>query len=107
MTYHKIGKSTLYFELSNSIFQLTIAEFQSRGRSLADPSPLVSESYASVRRQGKKGSSEIIKFPTLEVRNPSELTFASPVQVSRNEDQLKILKVHLFSENCICCWSSI
>jgi len=60
--------------------QLTIAEFQSRGRSLADPSPLVSESYASVRRQGKKGSSEIIKFPTLEVRNPSDLKFASPVQ---------------------------
>jgi len=65
---------------SGPLPQLTIAEFQSRGRSLADPSPLVSEPYASIRRQGRKGSSEIIKFPTLEVRNPNELLFASPVQ---------------------------
>merc|ERR1712192_374642 len=60
--------------------QLTLSQFQSRGRSLADPSPLVSESYATVRRQGRKDSSEVIKFPTLEVRNPNELGFASPVQ---------------------------
>ena len=41
--------------------------------------------YASIRRQGRRGSSEIIKFPTLEVRNPNELSFASPVQVSKTK----------------------
>jgi len=67
--------------LSSPLPQLTKEQFNSRARSLEDPvSPLVSQSYATVRRQGRKGSSEVIKFPTLEVRDPNELTFSSPVQ---------------------------
>lgn len=67
--------------LSSPLPQLTSEQFHSRARSLEDPvSPLVSQSYATVRRQGRKGSSEVIKFPTLEVRDPNELTFSSPVQ---------------------------
>merc|ERR1712083_438867 len=66
---------------SSPLPQLTSEQFHSRARSLEDPvNPLVSQSYASVRRQGRKGSSEVIKFPTLEVRDPNELTFSSPVQ---------------------------
>jgi len=60
--------------------QLTLEEFQSRGRSLEAPIVLVSQPYATVRRQGRMGSSQNIKFPTLEVRDPNELTFASPIQ---------------------------
>ena len=64
------------------LFQLTSEQFHSRARSLdGEVNPLVSQSYATVRRQGRKGSSEVIKFPTLEVRDPNELSFSSPVQV--------------------------
>merc|ERR1719186_2241348 len=60
--------------------QLTLEQFQARGRSLEAPAVLVSEPYATVRRQGRKGSLQNIKFPTLEVRDPNELTFSSPIQ---------------------------
>lgn len=60
--------------------QLTLEQFQERGRSLDDPAVLVSQPYATVRRQGRKGGSQNIKFPILEVRNPNELTVLSPIQ---------------------------
>jgi len=66
---------------SSPLPQLTSEQFHSRARSLdGEVNPLVSQSYATVRRQGRKGSSEVIKFPTLEVRDPNELSFSSPVQ---------------------------
>ena len=39
-------------------------------------------SFPKVRRQGRMGAEDNIKFPTLEVRNPNELS-RGPVQVSR------------------------
>eukprot|EP00092_Neocalanus_flemingeri_P040039 GFUD01043609.1.p1 GENE.GFUD01043609.1~~GFUD01043609.1.p1 ORF type:complete len:238 (+),score=100.83 GFUD01043609.1:31-744(+) len=60
--------------------QLTLDQFQARGRSLEAPQVFVSQPYASVRRQGRMGGSQDIKFPTLLVRDPNELTFASPIQ---------------------------
>ena len=48
------------------------------------------------RRQGERGASEVIDYPTLEVRDPNELRFSSPVQIEafaegpvyRGENQL-------------------
>jgi len=56
----------------------------------------ISRSYGSVRRQGERGASEVIDYPTLEVRDPNELRFSSPVQIDafaegpvyRGENQL-------------------
>ena len=48
-----------------------------------------------MRRQGRKGSSEITKFPTLEVRNPTGLTFSGPVQ-GRPKEVTRIVINNLF-----------
>lgn len=56
--------------------QLTLSEFRAEGRrSLGPPSNsvIISPSYRQVRRQGRKGESLPIKFPTLKVRHPNEL----------------------------------
>merc|ERR1712107_842834 len=39
----------------------------------------ITNSYTQVRRQGRMGAQDNIKFPTLEVRNPNELS-RGPVQ---------------------------
>jgi len=59
---------------------LTLKEFRSEGsRSLDTFSNfvIVSPSYRKVRRQGRKGESLPIKFPTLKVRDPNELNFVT------------------------------
>jgi len=60
--------------------QLTEEQFSARARSLDEPQPvLITNSYTQVRRQGRMGAEDNIKFPTLEVRNPNELS-RGPVQ---------------------------
>jgi hypothetical protein len=60
--------------------QLTEEQFSARARSLDEPQPvLITNSYTQVRRQGRMGAQDNIKFPTLEVRNPNELS-RGPVQ---------------------------
>lgn len=60
--------------------QLTEEEFSARARSLDEPNNvLITNSYTQVRRQGRMGAQDNIKFPTLEVRNPNELS-RGPVQ---------------------------
>merc|ERR1712110_425452 len=60
--------------------QLTEEQFSARARSLDEPNNvLITNSYTQVRRQGRMGAEDNIKFPTLEVRNPNELS-RGPVQ---------------------------
>jgi len=60
--------------------QLTEEQFSARARSLNEPNDvLITNSYTQVRRQGRMGAEDNIKFPTLEVRNPNELS-RGPVQ---------------------------
>merc|ERR1740122_706065 len=60
--------------------QLTKEQFSARARSLDEPNNvLITNSYTQVRRQGRMGAEDNIKFPTLEVRNPNELS-RGPVQ---------------------------
>jgi len=60
--------------------QLTEEQFSARARSLDKPNNvLITNSYTQVRRQGRMGAEDNIKFPTLEVRNPNELS-RGPVQ---------------------------
>merc|ERR1712080_263872 len=60
--------------------QLTEEQFSARARSLDEPNNvLITNSYTQVRRQGRMGAEDNIKFPTLEVRNPNELP-RGPVQ---------------------------
>ena len=40
--------------------------------------------YFQVRRQGRKGENLPIKFPTLKVRDPNEINFATNKEVSLN-----------------------
>merc|ERR1711874_735506 len=54
--------------------------FSARARSLDEPNNVfITNSYTQVRRQGRMGAQDNIKFPTLEVRNPNELS-RGPVQ---------------------------
>ena len=68
---------TLYFcqtLISAHIQGLTEEQFQQKSsRGLDVPSVRISKSYASVRRQGDGGSSNLISFPALSVRDPEEL----------------------------------
>jgi len=60
--------------------QLTEEQFSARARSLDEPNNVfITNSYTQVRRQGRMGAQDNIKFPTLEVRNPNELS-RGPVQ---------------------------
>merc|ERR1711910_97066 len=60
--------------------QLTEEQFSARARSLDKPNNvLITNGYTQVRRQGRMGAQDNIKFPTLEVRNPNELS-RGPVQ---------------------------
>jgi len=60
--------------------QLTEEQFSARARSLDEPNNVfITNSYTQVRRQGRMGAEDNIKFPTLEVRNPNELS-RGPVQ---------------------------
>jgi len=82
---------------------LTEEQFQQKSsRGLDVPSVRISKSYASVRRQGDGGSSNLISFPALSVRDPEELApdfsqkFKSsvgpvfkPVEKSRIEDEIR------------------
>jgi len=55
---------------------LTLSEFRSEGSRSLDftrSTVIISPSYRKVRRQGRKGESLPIKFPTLKVRDPNEL----------------------------------
>lgn len=87
--------------------QLTEEQFQARGRSLdtfEDKPVFITSSYTQVRRQGREGVQDAIKFPTLEVRNPNELSrgavqnklkSASPVYRQATADiEEKIRKVN-------------
>jgi len=59
---------------------LTLKEFRAEeGRSLEPINNfvIVSPSYRKVRRQGRKGENLPIKFPTLKVRDPNEINFAT------------------------------
>eukprot|EP00092_Neocalanus_flemingeri_P030866 GFUD01033520.1.p1 GENE.GFUD01033520.1~~GFUD01033520.1.p1 ORF type:complete len:725 (+),score=247.58 GFUD01033520.1:133-2307(+) len=60
--------------------QLTLSQFRADGRRSLEPINnfvLISPSYRQVRRQGRKGESLPIQFPTLKVRDPNELNFAA------------------------------
>jgi len=58
--------------------QLTEEQFSARARSLDEPNNVfITNSYTQVRRQGRMGAQDNIKFPTLEVRNPNELSRGS------------------------------
>jgi len=60
--------------------QLTLSQFRAEGRRSLEPINnyvIISPSYRQVRRQGRKGESLPIKFPTLKVRDPNELNFAT------------------------------
>ena len=46
-----------------------------------------------VRRQGRKGESLPIKFPTLKVRDPNELNFVTNQEVSKKFHTLHILGI--------------
>jgi len=59
---------------------LTLKEFRSEGSRSLEPINnfvMISPSYRKVRRQGRKGESLPIKFPTLKVRDPNEINFAT------------------------------
>jgi len=59
---------------------LTLKEFRSEGSRSLEPINnfvIISPSYRKVRRQGRKGESLPIKFPTLKVRDPNEINFAT------------------------------
>lgn len=47
---------------------------------------LISSTYRQVRRQGRKGVNNKIKFPTLTVENPNILSIGSPIQKVANEN---------------------
>merc|ERR1711936_2830 len=67
---------------------LTESQFRSvSSRSLSPGSNfvLISPSYRQVRRQGRKGETPLIKFPTLKVRDPNELNFPT-TKIEQHED---------------------
>jgi hypothetical protein len=74
--------------------ELTLKDFAADvrpngARSLGEESfagVLISPSYREVRRQGRKGESNRIKFPTLTVQNPNTLSIGSPIQKVANEN---------------------
>merc|ERR1719369_1623170 len=56
--------------------QLTAEQFSARARSLDFPPPekvFIVNGYSNVRRQGRMGSQENIKYPQLVVKDPNEL----------------------------------
>jgi len=60
--------------------QLTLSQFRAEGSRSLEPISnfvIISPSYRQVRRQGRKGESLPIKFPTLKVRDPNELNVAT------------------------------
>eukprot|EP00092_Neocalanus_flemingeri_P080777 GFUD01100804.1.p1 GENE.GFUD01100804.1~~GFUD01100804.1.p1 ORF type:complete len:713 (-),score=236.27 GFUD01100804.1:6-2144(-) len=60
--------------------QLTLSQFRADGKRSLEPINnfvIISSSYRQVRRQGRKGESLPIQFPTLKVRDPNELNFAA------------------------------
>lgn len=63
--------------------QLTLEQFtEKRSRSLEEvPSVRVSKSYSSVRRQGEGRAQDQLTFPSLTVRDPSELNSGTVIQV--------------------------
>jgi len=66
--------------------ELTLTEFRAEGRRSLEPINnfvMISPSYRQVRRQGRKGETLPIKFPTLKVRDPNELNFARKPEVSQ------------------------
>eukprot|EP00092_Neocalanus_flemingeri_P057232 GFUD01067961.1.p1 GENE.GFUD01067961.1~~GFUD01067961.1.p1 ORF type:complete len:725 (-),score=239.04 GFUD01067961.1:13-2187(-) len=60
--------------------QLTLSQFRADGKRSLEPINnfvLISPSYRQVRRQGRKGESLPIQFPTLKVRDPNDLNLAA------------------------------
>ena len=70
-------------EIDVLCMQLTLEQFtEKRSRSLEEvPSVRVSKSYSSVRRQGEGRAQDQLTFPSLTVRDPSELNSGTVIQV--------------------------